>query len=145
MATYVSVALRKLVAERANKQCEYCLLPQEFAHFPHEPDHIIPTQHDGLTVEDNLAHACFVCNRNQGPNVGSFDPVTGKLTPFFHPRKQSWSEHFQLHGGEIIPLTAEARVTVKIFRLNEPDRVDERLRLLKMEINLLAAKEEGTR
>ncbi len=35
---------------------------------------------------DNLALACLRCNRHKGPNVGSFDPLTGQLTPFFNPR-----------------------------------------------------------
>ena len=130
MATYVSAALRRFVIERANEQCEYCLLPREFAPYPHEPDHIVPTQHDGATDEKNLALACFYCNRHKGPNVGSFDPATGELTPFFHPCKHRWVEHFVLRGGEMIALTAEARVTIKILRLNDPERVAERRRLL---------------
>jgi hypothetical protein len=70
------------------------------------------------------------CNRYKGPNIGSFDPLTGKLVPFFNPRTQDWTKHFELEGAIIRPLTAEARVTVKIFRLNDEDRVIERQRLL---------------
>ncbi len=40
---------------------------------------------------------------------------------------QVWSEHFRLEQGEILPLTAEGRVTVKILRFNLPERVEERL------------------
>jgi hypothetical protein len=29
MSSYISVALRQLVADRANHRCEYCLIPQE--------------------------------------------------------------------------------------------------------------------
>ncbi|QTA79362.1 Uncharacterized protein dnl_16290 [Desulfonema limicola] len=66
------------------------------------------------------------CNRNKGPNVGSFDPETGKLVPFYNPRKQNWDEHFKIKDAIIIPLTPEARVTVMIFRLNNEDRITER-------------------
>lgn len=132
MTTYVPSVLRRLVIERAKARCEYCLMPMAFAMHRHEPDHIIPTQHDGGTDEENLALARSRCNRNKGPNVGSFDPKTEKLTPFFHPRKQSWPDHFYLREAEIVPLTAEARVTIKILRLNDPDRIAERTQLLQL-------------
>ena len=74
------------------------------------------------------------CNRSKGPNVGSFDPLTGKLVPFFNPRIQVWRDHFELEGGIIRPLTPEARVTVKIFRLNDEARILERQSLLELKI-----------
>ena len=126
MALRPSPSLREFVMERANHRCEYCLSPQSFAIHRHEPDHIVPIQHGGTTDEDNLAAACLRCNRNKGPNIGSFDPITRELTPFFNPRIQQWHEHFELRGAEIFPLTPEARVTVKIFRLNDEDRLIER-------------------
>jgi hypothetical protein len=70
------------------------------------------------------------CNRHKGPNIGSFDPFTGDLVPFFNPRIQSWSEHFKLVGATIFPLIAEARVTIKIFHLNDADRIRERQSLI---------------
>lgn len=130
MPSDVSPDLRRLVVERARHQCEYCLLPEAASLHRHEPDHIIPRQHGGETVADNLALACFRCNKNKGPNVGSFDPLTGQLTPFFHPRVMLWGEHFVLEEGVIQPLSAEARVTVKIFRFNDETRVLERQRLV---------------
>ena len=66
----VSTGLRELVADRAAYRCEYCLLPASAAFHSHEPDHIIPRQHGGLTDATNLAFACFRCNRYKGPNVG---------------------------------------------------------------------------
>lgn len=119
-----------MVSQRAGERCEYCLLPEAVSLHKHEPDHIIPRQHGGEGVADNLALACLRCNRHKGPNVGSFDPLTGRLTPFFNPRQQEWAEHFRLEQAEIIPLTPEARVTVRIFRLNDADRVAERQALM---------------
>jgi hypothetical protein len=55
--------------------------------------------------------------------------MTGKLVPFFNPRQQQWSEHFELAQGVIRPLTPEGRVTVSILRLNHEDRIAERRRL----------------
>jgi hypothetical protein len=122
------------VFTRAAGRCEYCLLPQDAVAYQHEPDHIIPRQHDGMTDADNLALACTRCNRYKGPNVGSFDPETGKLVPFYNPRTQVWQDHFRLDGPVIQPLTAEGRVTVKIFRLNDADRVEERQLLINIEL-----------
>ena len=126
MTNPVSTDLRRLVTERAGNSCEYCLLPQTIALHRHEPDHIVPLQHGGITGKENLALSCMRCNRLKGPNVGSFDPETGNLVPFFNPRKQKWNDHFKIEEARIVPLTAEARVTVKILRLNDEDRLAER-------------------
>ncbi len=130
MAAQVTVALRRQVFERAQACCEYCLLPARFSLQFHEPDHVLPRQHGGETTFENLALACFRCNRHKGPNVGSYDPETGRLVPFFNPRKERWGEHFRFEGTQIVPLTPEGRVTVKILRLNEEDRLKEREKLL---------------
>jgi len=122
--------LRRLVIERAGNCCEYCLLPQWAALHKHEPDHIISTQHGGKTEESNLALACLRCNRYKGPNVGSFDPLTGQLVPLFHPRLHIWPDHFVLEGATIRAHTAEARATIKPLCLNDEDHITERRRLL---------------
>ena len=129
-ASDIPAAVRRRVAKRAGYRCEYCLLPQAATLFQHEPDHILPRQHGGETEQHNLALACLRCNRYKGPNVGSFDPVTGVLVPFFNPRTQAWADHFLLDDAVIRPLTPEARVTEKLLRLNDEDRVIERKRLL---------------
>jgi len=130
MAAPLPAWTRQEVALRAAFRCEYCGLPQAYALHAHEPDHIVPRQHGGEDDVQNLAWACLRCNRYKGPNVGSFDPETGVLVPFFHPRTQDWATHFIWEGGTIHPLTAEGRVTVKILRLNDADRVAERQRLM---------------
>ena len=130
MATPIQPDLRRLIAERAGYRCEYCLLPQAAALHRHEPDHIVPLQHGGVTDLTNLALACLRCNRHKGPNIGSFDPLTGQLVPLFHPRLQVWDQHFQIVDAEIIPLTAEGRVTARVLRFNDPDRLTERQRLI---------------
>ena len=130
MATQISKSLRNLVHDRAKGNCEYCLLPEKFSLHRHEPDHIVPVQHGGETSESNLALSCFRCNRYKGPNVGSFDPDTGQLVPFFDPRTDHWEDHFRIENGMIIPATPKARVTVLIFKLNEEKRILERKRIL---------------
>lgn len=95
-----------------------------------EMEHIISEKHAGTTEEDNLALACPYCNRSKGTDLGSIDPETGQLTPFFNPRTQIWNDHFRLDGAEIVPLTPEGRVTVAILQFNHPERVEERQQLI---------------
>lgn len=84
--TRIPATLRQQVRQRAGLRCEYCLLAEADAFFPHEPDHIIAIKHGGETTEENLALSCFDCNRFKGSDVSSIDPVTGQLTPLFNPR-----------------------------------------------------------
>lgn len=127
----IPAKIREAVEKRAGNICEYCLLPQFDGHYLHHVDHIVPRQHDGKTALENLALACWRCNLNKGTNVGTFDSETGKLTRFFNPRADIWTEHFLFdEGGEIIPLTAEARVTARILKFNDAERLEERRELI---------------
>ncbi|MCL1472641.1 HNH endonuclease [Argonema antarcticum] len=128
--TYISAALRRLVEERANYRCEYCLLPAGVAFFPYEIDHAIALKHGGATEADNLAFACWRCNRYKGTDLGSFDPQTGAFSFLFNPRTQQWNEHFMLEGFRIVGLTPEGRTTVSLLQLNSDDRIAERQRSL---------------
>jgi hypothetical protein len=128
--TYIPTALRQFVQERAGGRCEYCLYPQDVSFLAFEVEHIIAEKHGGVTTAGNLALACPYCNRFKGTDLGSLDPASGQLTPFFNPRTQRWAEHFRLDGARIVPLTPEGRVTVAILRLNDPDRIMERQRLI---------------
>ena len=124
--TYISAEFRRTVIARANERCEYCLTPQLFSFLAFEMEHIIAEKHGGDSSLDNLALACPHCNRAKGSDLGSLDPLTGILTPFFNPREQEWSDHFVFIGRVIEPLSAHGRVTTKIFQFNHPDRLAER-------------------
>lgn len=88
--TYVPATLRRQVIERAGNRCEYCLISAEVAFFPHEVDHVVAEKHGGATEIDNLALACWRCNRHKGSDLTSFDPETRQLSPLFNPRTQVW-------------------------------------------------------
>jgi hypothetical protein len=130
--TRISAALRREVRERARECCEYCLIAESQVFFPHEPDHLIARKHGGKTVSENLALACFDCNRFKGADIASIDVVTSQLVQLFNPRVHLWSEHFRLQVGEIIPLTAIGRVTAHILQLNIAARVEVRERLARI-------------
>ena len=123
-STRVSAALRRQVQGRARGCCEYCLLSEEDAWFSHEPDHIIAEKHGGQTTYENLAWACFDCNRYKGSDIASRDSTTGSLAPLFDPRSQSWRDDVELSEGRIIGLTAIGRVTERLLKLNLMDRVE---------------------
>jgi hypothetical protein len=127
--TYIPVALKRLVEQRASYQCEYCLLPVAVSFFPHEIDHIIAEKHGGLTIEGNLAYTCWRCNRHKGSDLGSFDPDTGKFSFLFHPRSQQWQQHFSIQGGVIIGATSEGRTTAQLLKFNSEERITERKRI----------------
>jgi 5-methylcytosine-specific restriction endonuclease McrA len=91
---YVSSGLRREIHQRALGRCEYCLLSQEDAFFPHEPDHVIAEKHGGATTIENLALACFDCNSFKGSDIASIDPDTGNLVALFNPRSRTGTNTF---------------------------------------------------
>lgn len=128
--TYISPALRRQVEQRANDRCEYCLLPADITFFPHEVDHVIAVKHGGATNSDNLAFACWRCNRYKGTDLGSFDPQTRAFSFLFNPRTEKWDKHFLIEDCRITGLTPEGRTTVRLLQLNNDERIAERQRLL---------------
>jgi hypothetical protein len=96
-----------------------------------EVDHIIAEQHGGLTELGNLAYTCIECNRRKGPNLTSIDPQTNEITILFNPRTQQWQEHFQLNtDGTLTGHTAVGRTTILLLKLNDPERVQDRVGLI---------------
>lgn len=126
---HIPVSLRAFVFERAAGRCEYCRIHQDDVASRHPIDHITPLSHGGKTDEANLALACSLCNTAKGSNLSGIDPLTGRVALLFDPRRQKWSRHFALEGAVIVGLTATGRATVRLLRLNDPRRIDERLRL----------------
>jgi hypothetical protein len=115
------------VRERAQNRCEYCLIHEADSYLTFEADHVIAEKHGGSTTLDNLAWACFYCNRLKGSDISSVDPVTKQIIPLFNPRCQQWKRHFRFNGPHIDPLTAAGRVTVYLLQMNNQYRVDERI------------------
>jgi 5-methylcytosine-specific restriction endonuclease McrA len=105
--TYIPVALRRLVYNRAKGCCEYCLIPEQATFSSHQVDHIIAEKHGGLTESENLALSCSLCNKHKGSDIASIDPETKNITPLFNPRHDSWHDHFELQDGMLIPSNRE--------------------------------------
>ncbi len=127
---YISEELRRLVAERAARICEYCLIAEADRSSNYQVDHIISVKHGGSAIPDNLAYACIYCNLHKGTDLGSIVWRTGELVRFFNPRRDFWGEHFQLDEAVIQPLTDIGEVTARIFAFNSDDRLVERQALI---------------
>jgi hypothetical protein len=119
MARTPEEKIRKL----AGNCCEYCRLPEGSTKFGHVLDHIVARQHGGETSFENLALCCGNCNQFKGPNIAGLDPLTGKLTPLFHPRRNRWHNHFRWDGALLVGKTAIGRATVRVLSINDPLRV----------------------
>jgi HNH endonuclease len=130
LRTHIPSALRRLVIKRASGCCEYCLLNQDDSESSHQIDHLIAVRHGGLTVSQNLALACQLCNRYKGPNVAAIDPQSGEIVALFNPRTQNWNEHFELSDAMILGLTAAGRATVQLLLINEEARLIDRKALI---------------
>ena len=73
--TYIPVALRRLVEERARHTCEYCLLSAGVAFFSHEVDHVVAEKHGGLTVAANLSFSLRALAHSPLPLIPPPRPV----------------------------------------------------------------------
>ena len=115
--------------QRAGYRCEYCRIPHPHYRLPFQIDHIIARQHGGASTLDNLAMACFHCNRFKGPNIAGIDPASGELVRLFHPRTDLWTEHFRFDDARLLGLTPIGRATINVLAMNAED-----LLLLRVEI-----------
>jgi hypothetical protein len=124
----ITAANRQIVILRAGGCCEYCRLKKTDETSPFHIDHIVPIKHHGSDDVDNLCFCCYQCNAYKGSNVAAADPVSGKAEFLFHPRSQTWAEHFEVGAdGMLNGKTPQGRVTVDVLRMNEELRIEYRL------------------
>jgi hypothetical protein len=126
VASDISGELRTEVSRRAGERCEYCLIHEDDAGFPHQVDHIVSRKHGGSSIPDNLAYACVICNRHKGSDVASIEPLSGDVIRLFDPRHDRWADHFWLDGARIEPISSIGSVTARLLQLNAPERISER-------------------
>ncbi len=114
----ISVALRRLVIQRAGDRCEYCTLSQTGQAATFHIDHITPVVAGGTTTANNLALACVSCSLRKAARQLVEDPETGEKVAIFNPRQQLWKEHFQWNGVQVVGLTATGRATINALKMN---------------------------
>jgi len=112
-SAHIPLRLVRAVRERASRICEYCRLPQEFQEATFHIDHILPRSAGGKTTLDNLALACVSCSLHKATRLDVSDPLTQESLLLFHPRKDSWFDHFTWgKDWRLAGLTPEGRATI---------------------------------
>lgn len=93
-------------------------------------DHIVPQAQGGETTFENLCFACRRCNEFKGSTISAQDPLTGEMVALFHPREQTWTNHFQWDESRalLVGVTAIGRATIVALNMNNPEIVDVRRR-----------------
>lgn len=124
----IPAALRRRLLVEARGRCAYCRTPTAISGARLVVDHIVPEAAGGPTKFENLCLACHSCNEFKGAQVASRDPVSRKLVPLFHPRRQRWSDHFRWSrdGSGIVGLTPVGRATSLALNMNHPLIVEAR-------------------
>jgi HNH endonuclease len=117
---YIPAALKRLVFERAEGNCEYCLSQARFALESLVLEHIVPVSRGGETIAENLALACQGCNNYKYIKIEGIDPISAQAVPLYHPREMLWNEHFAWSEDTtlIVGLTPTGRATIVTLRLN---------------------------
>lgn len=115
-----SAFIQTQVRQRANRLCEYCHTNERWQYVYFTIDHVIPVTENGSNSIDNLALACFFCNRRKSGKQRAVDPESSGETFIFNPRTNNWAEHFiwSADGLQIIPLTDIGRATVELLKFN---------------------------
>lgn len=107
------------VAERARGRCEYCHAPEQVFNSVFEVEHIHPEAHGGASDYDNLALSCFACNGYKSSYVTGFDVESDAEVRLFHPRRDTWSEHFAIDDDNVVTgVTDVGRATVFRLKMN---------------------------
>jgi hypothetical protein len=116
----ISDALRLRIENEAQHRCGYCLAHQDYVTWRLEIEHITPKARGGADEISNLWLACHTCNLYKGAKTHARDPLTGRLTPLFNPRRQRWLRHFHWSedGALIVGQTAIGRATVIALNMN---------------------------
>lgn len=112
--------VRESVRQRARLQCEYCHAAEAWQYVEFTLEHIVPLVEGGADQAENLALACFACNRRKWNKRLGFDEETQTNQRLFNPRVDVWGTHFSwsVDGLSIIGLTPIGRATVAALELN---------------------------
>jgi hypothetical protein len=121
-----------LVFQRAGGRCEYCHCPAEYCPDPFSVDHVVPQAAGGTNQLANLALSCLGCNNLKHTFTDGVDPITGEMARLYHPREDSWHEHFVWSEDRcsLIGISAIGRATISRLRLNRAGVVNLRALLV---------------
>lgn len=117
---YVTTLQRQEVVQRAAECCEYCWSQAQYSPDPFSVEHIVPRSKGGTNDLDNLAYACQGCNNRKYTATNALDLVTGTFIGLYHPRRDSWHEHFAWNDDYtlIVGITPAGRASIEKLQLN---------------------------
>ena len=117
MSRKFSTEIQEKVRQRADYLCEYCHTNERWQYVRFTIDHILPNDDDSL---ENLALACFHCNRRKSNKTNALDVESNETISIFNPRLQIWKEHFEWSEDKIYvqPKTKVGKVTIELLQLN---------------------------
>ncbi len=109
--------MRETVRRRARFLCEYCYTNERWQYVRFTIDHIIPNDDDS---PENLALACFHCNRRKSNKISVYDERIKKEISLFNPRTDNWKDHFAWSDDKItiIAKTETGKITIDLLELN---------------------------
>lgn len=122
----ISENIQDRVRQRANSLCEYCHASEQWQYVEFTIEHVIPVTKNGTDDLDNLALACFHCNRKKSDKMTVTDTQSGVELSLFNPRKDRWNEHFSwsADGLSIVGITPIGRATITALVLNRERAID---------------------
>lgn len=117
---WISEQIQATVRQRAKELCEYCHASEQWQYVQFTIDHIVPLTEGGSSDLNNLALACFHCNRRKGRSQNAIDPESGQKASLFNPRRDRWLHHFCWSDDclRMIGITPTGRATVAALDLN---------------------------
>jgi HNH endonuclease len=116
----ITAQQKGFITQRARGCCEYCWSQIKFSPDPFSVEHIIPLSKGGTYDLENLALACQGCNNRKYNHTEAINPIDGQFVSLYHPRQQSWSDHFVWSDDftEMIGISPSGRATIVRFQLN---------------------------
>jgi hypothetical protein len=116
----ISILIQEQIRQRAQYLCEFCHANEQWQYVKFTVDHIVPLSLGGSDLSENLALACFHCNRRKTNRLTAMDLQSETEVPLFNPRLNSWSDHFiwSMDRVTVIGTTPIGRATVAALLLN---------------------------
>jgi len=86
-------------------------------------EHAVPLSRGGSSELDNLAWACPGCNLHKSDRIEAVDPNSGQTARLFHPREDTWNDHFRWDDHSIVGRTPVGLATEDALQLNNERRI----------------------
>lgn len=108
------------VRQRSGCLCEYCYASELWQYVKFTVDHVVPVTQGGTDDLENLALACFHCNRRKTNRLTAIAPQTSQEVLLFNPRRDRWQDHFiwSADGLLIVGLTDIGQATLEALAIN---------------------------